>query len=110
MTAHQYSYGSFDNSNEPCEVNGMPDIERTASRGENSPLMLGNTREKDIAMRPLLDQASDRESIISEESYESAQAGVKRLEAISSTWTKRDLYVAYLGYVHLYSSVRNHRM
>ncbi|KAK4898652.1 hypothetical protein LTR27_003824 [Elasticomyces elasticus] len=30
-------------------------------------------------------------------SIASAQAGVKRLEAISSTWTKTALYVAYLG-------------
>lgn len=27
----------------------------------------------------------------------SAQAGVKRAEAISSTWTKMGLYAAYLG-------------
>ncbi|KAK1046557.1 hypothetical protein LTR33_015060 [Friedmanniomyces endolithicus] len=30
-------------------------------------------------------------------SFESAQAGVKRLEAIASTWTKTALYVAYVG-------------
>lgn len=34
---------------------------------------------------------------MSERSHESAQAGVKRVEAISSTWSKTGLYVAYLG-------------
>jgi MFS family permease len=34
---------------------------------------------------------------MSDQSHESAQAGVKRLEAISSTWSKAGLYVAYLG-------------
>ncbi|KAF2171916.1 hypothetical protein M409DRAFT_63456 [Zasmidium cellare ATCC 36951] len=34
---------------------------------------------------------------MSERSHESAQAGVKRLEAISSTWSKTGLYVAYIG-------------
>ncbi|SMQ48852.1 unnamed protein product [Zymoseptoria tritici ST99CH_3D7] len=38
-----------------------------------------------------------RASFMSERSHESAQAGVKRLEAISSTWSKTGLYVAYLG-------------
>jgi hypothetical protein len=77
----------------------MPDLERTASRGESSSLLSGHHYEKEIAMRPLADQASDAASLVSEDSYDSAQAGVKRLEAISSTWSKTGLYVAYLGYV-----------
>ena len=74
----------------------MPDLEQTASRGESSSLLSGR-HEKDIAMRPLADQASDAASLVSEDSYDSCQAGVKRLEAISSTWSKTGLYVAYLG-------------
>lgn len=34
---------------------------------------------------------------MSEQSRESAQAGVRRVEAISSTWSKWSLYVAYVG-------------
>lgn len=78
----------------------MSDLERTASRGESSSLLSGSRHEKAIAMRPLADQASDVASLVSEDSYDSAQAGVKRLEAISSTWSKTGLYVAYLGYSH----------
>ena len=99
MPVHHYCYGSICNCDQEWKVDHMPDIERTASRGESSPLVSTSTQEKDIAMRPLADQASDQESIVSEESYDSCQAGVKRLEAISSTWTKRGLYVAYLGCV-----------
>ncbi|GIZ45292.1 hypothetical protein CKM354_000846500 [Cercospora kikuchii] len=40
---------------------------------------------------------ADRRSIMSERSHESGQAGVKRLEAISTTWSKLGLYMAYLG-------------
>ncbi|KAM3416694.1 Siderophore iron transporter mirC [Cercospora zeina] len=39
----------------------------------------------------------ERQSIMSERSHESGQAGVKRLEAISTTWSKVGLYMAYLG-------------
>ena len=86
----------------------MPDIEQTASRGESSPLVSGNLVEKDIAMRPLADQASDQGSIVSGESHDSAQAGVKRLEAISSTWSKSGLYAAYLGFIHSQNNTREH--
>lgn len=44
---------------------------------------------------PLLE--ADARSIMSERSHESAQAGVKRFEAISSTWSKVGLYMAYIG-------------
>jgi hypothetical protein len=94
-----HSYGSFDD----CESNGMPDIERVGSRGEasSSSLLSGHRQEKAIAMRPLADQVSDVTSLLSDESFDSAQAGVKRLEAISSTWSTTGLYTAYLGYVCL---------
>ena len=75
----------------------MADIERVTFRGENSSLVPSSAHEKDIAMRPLADQADDESSIVSEESYESAQAGVKRLEAISSTWSRTGLLFAYIG-------------
>lgn len=75
----------------------MPDIERVASRGESSSLLSGHREEKGIAMRPLADQASDVASLLSDDSYDSAQAGVKRLEATASTWSKNGLYLAYVG-------------
>lgn len=55
-------------------------------------------REKITDMVPLVDQSrrdSSEHDALSE--AESAQAGVKRLEAISSTWSKWDLYIAYFG-------------
>jgi hypothetical protein len=87
----------------------MPDLERTASRGESSSLLSIHRREKEIAMRPLADQATDAASLVSEDSYDSAQAGVKRLEAISSTWSKTGLYVAYLGCVSHHILTRSTR-
>ncbi|KAF2481708.1 putative siderophore-dependent iron transporter [Neohortaea acidophila] len=48
-------------------------------------------------MRPLADQISVHESVHSEQSCDTAQHGVKRLEAISSTWTRSGLAVAYIG-------------
>ena len=86
-----YSYGTF--TKEQDFSDAMPDLERTASRGQRSP----SSPKEDIAMRPLADQASETASIRSEESYDSCQAGVKRAEAIASTWTRTSLYVAYFG-------------
>lgn len=63
------------------------------SRGGTSLSSHGARRKEDVEMHPLADQVSTDGS----ESVESAQAGVKRLEAISSTWTKAGLYAAYLG-------------
>ena len=93
------TYGTFSYFEQRDGVDDMPGIERTASRGESSSLLSGRPHEKAIAMRPLADQASDVASLLSDDSYDSAQAGVKRLEAISSTWSKTGLYVAYLGCV-----------
>ena len=98
MTEDQHCYGSFCSCKQKCDINDIIDIERVAPRGGSSPCVLTNAREKDIAMTPLVDRASDQDSVISEESHDSAQAGVKRLEAISSTWSKTGLYFAYLGY------------
>jgi len=84
-----HAYGTFELK---CD-DAMPDLEHKASHDDNLSLLPA-----DIAMRPLLDEASsDVRSIRSHHTYESAQAGVKRLEAISSTWTKSGLTVAYIG-------------
>ena len=99
MIAQHHYYGSFDDCKQECKADRVSGVERTTSRGESSPLASASihTWEKDIAMRPLADQTSDDASIVSEGSHDSAQAGVKRLEAISSTWSKTGLYIAYLG-------------
>lgn len=34
----------------------------------------------------------------SDSSKEDVQDGVKKIEAMASVWTKRDLYIAYFGY------------
>lgn len=70
------------------------DLERAAGSGEDTPTPSAK-RESSDELRPLLDD--DRRSVMSERSHESAQAGVKRLEAISSTWSKTGLYMAYVG-------------
>lgn len=73
---------------------GPDDVERSADSGIGTPAPC-DKREHSNDLRPLLDD--DRRSVMSERSHESAQAGVKRLEAISSTWSKTGLYVAYIG-------------
>jgi len=84
-----HAYGTFELK---CD-NAMPDLERKASRDDSLSFVPA-----DIAMRPLLDEASSEiRSVRSHHTYESAQAGVKRLEAISSTWTKSGLTIAYIG-------------
>lgn len=50
-----------------------------------------------VEMEPMPERGERRESIASEGSRGSAQAGVKRLEAVSTTWSKWSLYLAYLG-------------
>lgn len=76
----QADYGTFDYS---CGSEGKSDM----------PVL-----EAEIAMRALADQrAFDGASTHSNASYDSAQAGVKRVEAISSTWSRSGLLVAYLG-------------
>lgn len=88
----EYSYGTFEYGEE-TKSDSMPDLERIGSYDESVPLS-----QVEIAMRPLRDQApSQTGSINSDHSYDSAQAGVKRLEAISSTWSRSGLSVAYLG-------------
>jgi hypothetical protein len=78
----------------------MLDLERTASRGSSSLSQRSGAEKDDIAMWPLLDQVDDDASVASEDSFDSAQAGVKRAEAISSTWSSTGLYCAYFGSVY----------
>ena len=92
----EHRYGTFRQEN---PSNRMPDVERILSRGKASPSPPGGTNVKNAAMESMTDPAMEQASIVFEESQDYAQAGVKRLEAISSTWTKTGLYVAYLGSV-----------
>ena len=102
MAKHQ-SYGSFDESSveegdlDKEERRASSDTMRSQGRGGERPHSAdGRRRKEDVEMHPLADQASIEES--ESDSDQSAQAGVKRAEAISTTWTKTSLYAAYLGY------------
>lgn len=61
---------------------------------------------------PLLQ--NDRENLITEDdgnestttSDSDVQEGVRKVEAISKTWTQRSLIIAYLGYVNFLPSFR----
>lgn len=85
----EHSYGTFEYGDD-TKPEAMLDLERAGIRNETT------FPSGEIAMRPLADQADD-DSVTSEHSHESTQAGVKRLEAISSTWSKSGLSVAYVG-------------
>lgn len=85
------SYGTLPSV---ADTDAGPDVERAADSGIGTPASC-DKREQNNDLRPLLDD--DRRSVMSERSHESAQAGVKRLEAISLTWSKTGLYVAYIG-------------
>lgn len=89
-------YGTFE---QKTKTHTMPDLQRGILRAGNQPIAPANTPGIDIAMSPLADEDIDHASISSEGSQDSAQAGVKRLEAISSTWTRTSLFIAYFGYV-----------
>lgn len=85
------AYGTF-------SADSMPDLERWVSHDHAR----SRQQEKHIAMRPLADEGANDSPIESDdESLDSAQAGVKRAEAIASTWTKTGLYVAYIGSVEI---------
>ncbi len=84
-----HSYGTF-RFDEDTKCEGM-----TVSEGGSGDNVESSSL--NCSTRPLAGQASDVASIISDSSFDSAQAGVKRLEAISSTWSKSGLVVAYLG-------------
>lgn len=99
MAKHK-SYGSVENNLEEGsskeEGRSSSDTMRSQVRGGDSLLSADGRRKEDVEMHPLADEpAVEDES----DSDESAQAGVKRAEAISTTWTKLSLYAAYLGCV-----------
>ena len=80
-------YGTF----EANDVSELPASDNALSRTEST-----LAYEKRMAMPPVADrrsQVTDAE----DESQPPPQAGVQRLEAIASTWSKTSLYIAYLG-------------
>ncbi len=89
------SYGTIYTAQDDPSVDTMTDLERLATGpSRRAPGMLEKV---DIAMRPLPDHGDDALSDVSSESTESAQAGVKRAEAIASTWSSGALICAYFG-------------
>lgn len=106
--ANHKSYGSFDSAVDQEAANDEDEARRCSSdtmrsqvnsTGSESLSSANGRRKEDVEMQPLADdppnEAHDSDS--DTESDMSAQAGVKRAEAISSTWTKMGLYAAYLG-------------
>jgi MFS family permease len=86
------NYGTLDRTD---GTDARSDVERAAGSDLSASTTAGKREQTNSDYQPLLED--DRISIMSENSHESAQTGVKRLEAISSTWSKTSLYVAYLG-------------
>lgn len=86
------TYGTLDRTD---GTDARLDVERAAGSDSSLSATAGKREQTSSEYQPLLED--DRISIMSERSHESAQAGVKRVEAISSTWSKTGLYVAYLG-------------
>lgn len=110
MAKHK-CYGSFEDSAEQDQVKveegrRSSDTMRSQGRGGERPASADGRPKEDVEMHPLADQPSIAEE---SDSDESAQAGVKRAEAISSTWTKAGLYAAYLGYVMDLRSAATHQ-
>ena len=99
MPEKHYCYGSFCSCEREVDADSLPDIESGVPSSHTSLLSREGGRQKHMEMDRLADQASTT----SEDSDDSAQAGVKRLEAIASTWTKTGLLIAYLGYVAVLS-------
>jgi MFS family permease len=88
------SYGSIAPANKTDDAATSADsYEPGSSSAVSSPQLSG----KPEADHHDNDNDDDTHTIMSEASHGSAQAGVKRLEAISSSWSKSSLYVAYLG-------------
>jgi MFS family permease len=98
-------YGTFETTAHDADdgfATSGPEAAATAiSAGERAALLNHNThgrekrsQEDDEDMEPFDDHD---DSNFDGRSHDSAQAGVKRLEAIASTWSKTGLYLAYLG-------------
>lgn len=89
------SYGTI------TDNNALPDLDPAAS-GARARRPSGVPTEKLQIMSPQRAVASSSRTNIDDndsddESHYSAQVGVKRLEAISSTWTRWHLFAAYFG-------------
>lgn len=101
MAKHK-CYGSIESVAEPEqdkeEGRRSSDTMRSQNRGGESLASADARRKEDVEMHPLADEPHEEDESDSD-SDQSAQAGVKRAEAISTTWTKTGLYAAYLGCV-----------
>lgn len=78
--------------NEPLNMADVPQYGTAAygSAGDSGAGPQGHEKKLDTTFN----NEDDRSSLYSEES---AQAGVKRIEAISTAWTKWSLALAYVG-------------
>ena len=90
------SYGTT-SSSQDFDTTSDEDVESAAGFGVGTPLVYRKLERNRDDMESLSATAHDAASVLSDRSHESAQAGVKRVEAISSTWSRLGLYVAYLG-------------
>lgn len=90
MAASHERYGTFGDRD---DYSDLPPLDQPSGSSAVPP---GQRREKPGGEMPL---DTDRASMHSESavSHGSAQAGVKRLEAIATTWSTTGLYMAYLG-------------
>jgi len=95
MAQENIHYGTFQFS-DSSDMDTDVELEAGPAAKARSGAGHGAKREKRHTMSAYQD---DDEYSTSGSSRESAQAGVKRLEAIASTWSTTGLYVAYLGYV-----------
>lgn len=96
------NYGTLLPSSGPQTTNGGgdDDVEQAAASAAHTPSssVIAPSYKREQQNSDIHAQSeADRRSIMSERSHESGQAGVKRLEAISTTWSKLGLYMAYLG-------------
>lgn len=115
MAFKHKSYGSLDST--------LQGSEEEESRRTSSDTMRSQTsgaagrrlssadgrRKEDVEMQPLADDPTNAAHDSDTESDMSAQAGVKRAEAISSTWSNLDLYAAYLRCVTYHPLKRHDR-
>lgn len=73
----------------------MVGLRRLSSAGSTLPRRFSPEKYRRMSLD---EPVSDSESEV--ESYVSAQAGVKKLEATAQLWSKWSLMVAYAGYVY----------
>jgi hypothetical protein len=105
MAKHRY-YGSLDSAvdiegaeEDKEEGRTSSDTMRSQARGGEHPLSPHGRRKETVEMQPYADQSYIEDGDNDSSSHVSAQVGVKRAEAISTTWTTAGLAAAYLGCV-----------